>query len=172
MELQVDTDYILDTDYVLENDSFLSALECDRLIRFFEENKHLIEPYNETELIQLNEYIRLNTGLDCDFIRYIHAKLTYQVQSVNSNIYIDYFQIVRWREGSWMDGHKDFTQHALTGLVYLNDDYEGGTTFVEDATIQPVKGKLVMFNGSKMYHGVNMVTKGTRYMLPVWCKAV
>jgi hypothetical protein len=60
-----------------------------------------------------------------------------------------------------------------TTVLYLNDDFDGGHTFIniEDGNtieIEPKPGRLVAYNGHKLEHGVTQVSNGLRYTLPIW----
>ena len=67
--------------------------------------------------------------------------------------------------------HKDgkiVKQNHWTSVCYLNDDYEGGETLIEDDTIKPQKGRLVVFPSKKMEHGVSLVKGKPRYTYISW----
>jgi predicted 2-oxoglutarate/Fe(II)-dependent dioxygenase YbiX len=62
---------------------------------------------------------------------------------------------------------------ALSCIVYLNDDYEGGELeFVHfGIKIKPKTGMLVIFPSNYAYmHASHPVTKGTKYALVTWIK--
>jgi hypothetical protein len=59
-----------------------------------------------------------------------------------------------------------FIEYAA--LVYLNDDYDGGEIFFpdHDIIIKPEPNEFICFPGTKYYiHGVNKVTKGSRFVM-------
>lgn len=74
-----------------------------------------------------------------------------------------------YKEGIGMNKHID-PENEYGALFYLNDDYEGGEIFAdihgEYFTYKPKKGDLVYFM-SYHPHGVNKVTKGTRYFFTI-----
>ena len=62
-----------------------------------------------------------------------------------------------------------------SGLLYLNDDYQGGELVFPDQglTIKPEAGSLIFFEGDyKKPHGVNKVTLGPRYNLVTFYEPV
>lgn len=68
--------------------------------------------------------------------------------------------------------HKDYSDRALTYLIYLNDDYEGGETqfMYQKYNKVPEKGSLMIFPaGFTHVHRGNMITKGTKYVITGWC---
>lgn len=87
--------------------------------------------------------------------------------------------ISKYIVGSFMGAHvDDYNQPGVTpimsGVIYLNDDVEGGElNFPEqDITIKPKAGSIVVFPSVKpFYHQSLPVTKGYKYMSPVfWVK--
>jgi hypothetical protein len=51
--------------------------------------------------------------------------------------------------------------YYLSGLIYLNDDYKDGETYIfqnnDKIIIDKRKGDIVLFKGDKMLHGCNIV---------------
>lgn len=60
----------------------------------------------------------------------------------------------------------------FTTVLYLNDDFDGGKTFINLDTgrveVEPKIGRLVAYNGHKLEHGVTDISNGVRYTLPIW----
>ena len=86
------------------------------------------------------------------------------------NILLNYGQIVYWPPFSHMDCHYDFTienKDVFTSICYLNDDFEGGRTLLEDKKIEPEVGKVIVFISNKMKHGVEEV-RGGRFTYISW----
>ncbi|XP_063291443.1 prolyl 3-hydroxylase 3 [Pelobates fuscus] len=67
--------------------------------------------------------------------------------------------------------HRDYS-----GVLYLNDDFQGGDLFFTEldattvtAEIRPSCGRLVLFGaGGENAHGVRAVTRGTRCAIALW----
>lgn len=91
--------------------------------------------------------------------------------------------IVRWLPGYQQQPHadkeltsgpdagkpNDFPYYDLSGLFYLNDDYEGGELYFPNQGIQfkPKPGAAYFFPGDKEFiHGVTEITSGIRYVIP------
>lgn len=75
--------------------------------------------------------------------------------------------------GAFMNVHSDNSNLShgncnFTGVIYLNDDYQGAEIFFpkNDVTIKPKRLSAVAFNGN-YYHGVHPVTDGVRYILGI-----
>ncbi len=82
------------------------------------------------------------------------------------------------------DVHNDFSTLSYSGVLYLNDSYEGGeATFLKDFTpnsdfplyedsmgglkIKPKPGDFSIFPSS-MWHGGTRITEGNRYSIVFW----
>ena len=156
---------------VVEIENFLSSDECNRLIEIHKKLFiHLGKFHNETEVLSVM-HLMLTDNEDGIFARYIYGKITDHIKEVNRSSFIDFFEIVKWKEGLSMSKHFDFDFHTWTSVIYLNDDYEGGETVVGDKEITPRQGKIVTFQGPSVLHGVNKVLKGDRYTVPVWYRS-
>ena len=94
-------------------------------------------------------------------------------------IYPDLLQVVRWQDGMFMPPHADnanpdrsehkMAYRDLYGIVYLNDDYEGGEHYFPalDSAIKPKQGMFVGFGaGFHHEHAVLRVDSGTRLTMP------
>jgi hypothetical protein len=152
--------------------NFLNADECEWFIRFFEENETRTERANEGSMaykvLDLYEHHRSYE------VKYLLAKLTRFCPIPNS--FIEYFQVARRTKDNELGGHIDFDDTVYSGVVYLNDDFGEGGTFIgsgsEQTVIQPERGKILGFPGAKILHGVLPVTGGVRYVIPVWWKTM
>lgn len=95
--------------------------------------------------------------------------------NIEEKIHPDTMQIVRWEEGLEQpphadncneDGSDNYTPwREYSGVLYLNDDYEGGHTYFTklDREIQPKAGTAVFFFADLEHeHGVSKITKGER----------
>lgn len=80
-------------------------------------------------------------------------------------------------EALWHNTHenkiewKKVLDRDISILLYLNDDYEGGELVFpnQNIMIKPKTGMLVAFPSNHHFvHGVNPVTKGTRYAMVTW----
>ena len=87
--------------------------------------------------------------------------------------------IVRWRIGDGQSPHADKQlpdgspsrnpENDVGSVIYLNDNYEGGEIYFPKQNIRfkPKSGSFAFFPGDVNYmHGVETITKGTRYTLP------
>jgi len=78
---------------------------------------------------------------------------------------------VRYRAGStsnYLPVHTDESTHSF--VLALNKDYSGGGTYFYDynQTVRLKPGQVLSFQGDRLQHGGEAVTKGVRYILAVF----
>jgi len=97
-------------------------------------------------------------------------------------LYPQFTDIVLWRTGRRMIRHLDngfqthetFKHRIISSVIYINDDYTGGETFIAtehgyDYISKPRAGSMICFlSNEQNKHGVNEITSGNRVTLPVW----
>ena len=139
-----------------EYKNFFSLEECNALINNFKANAHHHELHRDTKILK---------------VKGASPKLLDTLQK-DLNIILNYGQIVHWPNGSFMgchyDGHLAKDNH-FTAICYLNDNYKGGRTLLENKMIDPEIGKLIVFNSQKVEHGVEKVI-GDRFTYISWWK--
>lgn len=76
----------------------------------------------------------------------------------------DVGEYFRWhRDGAFMRSRSE--RSMLTAMVYLNDDFDGGTTDFEDGiSITPRRGSALLFEHGLRHQGA-AVTRGRKYVL-------
>ena len=89
---------------------------------------------------------------------------------------VDYEFITTWinvteyTKGIDLRHHKD-SESSLTIVSEISDNYTGGRFLInKESYIKLDKGDVLTFNGSKVFHGVEEVDKGTRLSLNMWTK--
>ena len=114
----------------------LSKEECQELINYFENNP------NQTEVYLNNSIIFPGPNIDLK-----HKVIDFVTKSYN--VRCNYLQLVKWPNGTFMDNHYDGTEikdNDYTCICYLNSDYTGGRTFIQDKYIDAEIGDLLFFN--------------------------
>lgn len=150
-------------------DNFLKPHECDRIINytnFVGKN----EEFLGRKIYLCKDISIFNSRTFLIYKKYLR-KISHQF-----NFNLNFGQIVEWTSGTSCDIHKDITypgdpttDNFWTTVCYLNDDFQGGVTIVEDRIFEPQKGQLLVFNGKVLSHGVSK-TFGTRYTMIAWWK--
>ena len=91
---------------------------------------------------------------------------------------INQIDLLKYSPGGKYEIHTDhFTTsiRALSIIINLNDDYEGGDLIFTDQSEKEIKrlklgkGSIVFFPSNFMYpHSIQPITKGTRYSIVAW----
>lgn len=88
------------------------------------------------------------------------------------NISHRWTQLQIWPVGSYTVRHIHDDPRAgdanFNSMLYLNDDFESGNFFTDDIIIKPKPGRLTLFNGREVYHGIDPVEKSNRYSIIFW----
>jgi predicted 2-oxoglutarate/Fe(II)-dependent dioxygenase YbiX len=123
---------------------------------------------------RFNETLReINNRL---FTKTFAAVMTYtRKMGIREPIFFDEtFNILKYQTGQEYKAHYDggtATKRAVSLILYLNDNYEGGhLEFVhQNVTIKPKPGMLVVFPSNYPYaHIAHPVTDGTKYAVVTW----
>jgi predicted 2-oxoglutarate/Fe(II)-dependent dioxygenase YbiX len=89
----------------------------------------------------------------------------------------NYFSIKKYNPGSDMGAHvdsedpSDITHPIISGVIYLNDDYEGGELYFPEQNIKlkPSAGSMVIFPSFRPYfHHPMKVISGNKYMIALF----
>mgnify|MGYP003648499260 CR=1 FL=1 len=146
-------------------DGFLTDQQCDWFVELFHQNPDLSSqgasgrgPIEIVDLVSLYPAHK-----EVQFLFAACAR-----QSPVENSFVDYMQVVQRGAGNSLNTHFDFEDTVYSGVVVLNDDFEGGETFVGDEIIEPKKGRGMFFYGSTVQHGLNMIYEGDRYTIASW----
>ena len=100
----------------------------------------------------------------------------------SKTLYVEYPQFVKWEPGWELIPHCDncepdgITPNATPwrshgGVIYLNDDFEGGEIFYPklDIEIRPKPGMMLIHPAGLDYmHGIKKVTSGIRHTISVF----
>lgn len=133
-------------------DNYLSDKECQQYIDMYNKNSSLSYFYNNTNPLK----IQSDTTVENICLHFV----------INNKL--DNYEIVKREKGSFMENHFD-EGDTLAFIIYLNDNYKGGETVLENETsISPKKGRILLFANGHILHKVQEITEGTRYILAGW----
>ena len=134
-------------------DNFLSKEECNLLINKFKQSQAI--KYRNTFTVKIKpENILQKINTQFKFYNFLEP---------------DNCEIVMWPVNSYMKIHID-NGDKFSFLLYLNDDFEGGETVIEDIKVKPKQGRIVIFSNGVMYHEVKQIKKNNRFILAGWYK--
>jgi hypothetical protein len=137
--------------------NFLSNEECKDLIEKFKSLDGRFTIFRNRFLINLKQWPEESL-----FINTIK-------KFERDDIKIKNIHIVFWPVGESHDWHDDTVHYDITTITYLNENYDGGRTIVEDIEITPETGKYVEFNSNRK-HMVTKLISGHRFVLLCWYK--
>jgi hypothetical protein len=122
--------------------------------------------YNAMGTIAVDAHVKLE--------EYIKEYMNLYILSRNIKEIPSSYNLLRYRGGQQYKLHDDFSiinRRAISFLIYLNDDYEGGNIefpFV-NVNLKPEKNSLVIFPSNYLFgHIAHPVTNGTKYALVNW----
>jgi len=143
---------------MIEIENFLNKETCNHCINFFNKNESKSLIFHKRKKLPILEMLNVDLKID---------QLVDKYKKIYPGFKISNFEILKWPVGELHDWHNDTIYYNKTTITYLNEDYEGGRTTVEDYTVEPKTGKIILFD-AETKHRVSMLTKGPRYVILAW----
>ena len=138
--------------------NFLSKEVCDHCINFFNTYESLASLFQKRKKIDILDTLNLDPKIN---------QLVDKYKEIYPGHYIKNFEILKWPVGEYHDWHKDTPYYNKTTITFLNEKYEGGRTTVDNYTVEPETGKIILFD-SNIRHKVSSLLNGDRYVMLVW----
>jgi len=178
--------YIIKHDVVIF-DNFVKDEFCDLFIEFFKKQTTWTKSvtYGETEAgLDPSSSPRQSTQIM--LANYPNAdKLVFSIFNRSLNVYRTIYEhvevrgdegysLLRYRKGGEYKEHVDRgsqNNRIVSGLLYLNDDFEGGEINFSryDLTVKPKKGSVILFPSFHTHlHASLPITSGTKYAVVTW----
>ena len=154
--------------FYLEDD-FINAEQSKNIINFY--NNHSIHSFEyRTDFNNVSYPLNiLNQYKNEQILNDSINKIIKICKGFISDSKLDNLEIVKRPSNSSMGYHVDTEfGDVLSGIVYLNDDYSGGSTGFESFQVEPKIGRLIIFSNSHYRHCVNEVKGNDRYTLSSW----
>lgn len=193
---------------IYKKDNAISIEECNYIYNFMLNNKN--NPLGKGEAVPWDPangnvlyYVSAKDRTLLDIINKHKEEMTATLRSIHGEeIYPHLTTIVLWKPGQIMGRHVDNgaqTDHErtlemrkYTSVAYMNDDFEGGETFIRsdgktepnfrtaleygfpndafsDYISKPKQGTVVLFGANdENAHGVTKLLTGTRVILSIW----
>ena len=145
-------------------DNILKKEACSILIEYFESNKEHIKYWHGTEVLDMK-------GAEKKFLSKLQFIYTSYLNSKGLIICPELIQIVKYPVGALKESHFDATRDTtkLASITYLNDDYQGGKTCLDNGIeVLPKTGQTFFFDGMAHKHWVTEVQQKSRYTLAIW----
>lgn len=158
---------------------FLSPSECDRQIEQSEQKGFEYATFGgpdkkQTSMPGLRNNYRVlfeNVELANEFWKRCKDHVPRIVEEHETIGVCERFRYYRYDKGQFFGRHQDGPQRRpngersrLTLIVYLNEDYSGGETIFDQATIEPQQGMALIFLHGLMHEGAE-VLDGRKYVL-------
>ena len=107
-----------------------------------------------------------------EFFSNVIMDVTRRCKTFDDNIKLQYVGVVRWPIGTFMKPHIDDNNvhepDVFAAMLYLNDNFTGGSTLFKDIEIKPKPGKLIIFSNHEHLHYVSEVGGAERFVLSFW----
>lgn len=135
-----------------------------RLIQ--KDNLDINNKYYEHEKFLSNQVTEIvNKGLEPYFDEYPFARGNLKGREEPN--------ILKYVKDGHLPPHQDHgvSSRALSVLVYLNDNYEGGEISfpISNVTLKPKAGSVMLFPSNFLYiHTIANMKSGVRYAIPAW----
>lgn len=140
-----------------EFDGFLSVNACHEINQKCENNKDVRVCNNSFE----KQYRVKFTDL---YLQRIITELFENKEELSGSFVLDSFLYVKYENGGSIPTHKDAYNCSATHtfIIYLNDDYENGETYIVDDDnithyVNKKIGKIIIFEGKNKFHGCKKV---------------
>ncbi len=172
---------------IVEIPNFVDPDTAKSMIDYFEYKSSLWGPiafYGSSGMgLHHNDPELKNFNLPDDFFGNIQLKFKESVEFIfNRKVKANTSHAQKWDVGGFAAAHSDnsdfdgnpnsFQINKYVGILYLNNDYEGGELYFpeHDISIKPNAYSFISFPGGvENIHGVTEITKGTRYtMVSFW----
>jgi predicted 2-oxoglutarate/Fe(II)-dependent dioxygenase YbiX len=175
------------TESIVELKNVISTYFINEIISLIDkkatENLSVLEDWKNFRIVkgyQLN-YETPTNKFYWDFIKkeieklYIYYKIKFPKMASSK---INQIDLLKYSVGGKYDIHTDHyttSPRHLSIILNLNDEYEGGDLIFTDQKEKEIKrlklkkGSVVFFPSNFMYpHGIEPITKGTRYSIVAW----
>ena len=143
---------------MIEIKNFLTEKTCKDCIDFFNKNYSKTKIFHKRKKLNLLNLTKINVKMKNLLDKYSKIYPGYNISN---------FEILKWPIGEYHDWHTDTIYYDKTTITYLNKDYKGGRTTVDNYTVEPETGKIILFD-SGIRHKVSPLTEGERYVMLVW----
>jgi predicted 2-oxoglutarate/Fe(II)-dependent dioxygenase YbiX len=173
----------IDRNRIVEVPGFISEAMASSMVEYFKKE----DRWGETAFngshgapVQAGQVKPSDFGLPDSIFMDVNQKLEEAVSAVYGKLVTpSSIHAQKWEVGSSANPHSDnsdfdgnptdgFDNLKYVGILYLNNDYEGGELYFpeHDISIRPNSGSMYIFSGGvENIHGVTEITNGTRYSI-------
>lgn len=162
----------------------MSPQEAQDLIQFHKTHKSLQNIGDGSDYFGIR-FISIHTQWVRDIVFRIVYNLVGEIRKTTDQIvYPEMIGLNEWPIGGVQEPHLDtYSSNELehgtfsksgparewTCILYLNDDFKGGRTYVPDEEVyEPETGSGLLFQGIYIPHGVEKVRRNSRHTISFW----
>ena len=156
--------------------NFVSKAHCNQIYSYLRDNTGQTYTSDNTRPWFENNnifYTKIDNPYIKNIVRNYIIKSSIEISSYfKETIYPHYTDLVLWHRGKSMEAHVDngldiLKPRYVSSIIYLNDNFTGGKTFVDKKEFTPEQGAALIFK-SDIKHGVTEVKKGARGTIASW----
>ena len=174
-------------DDIARLDDFVTEQEAKSMIKYFESQAQIwgdVAFYNSLGMgLAPHDQRLVELGLDPKFFDNLKNKFKESCEMFfKRELKPNTSHAQKWNVGGFAAPHSDNSDHdgnpnafeinKYVGILYLNDDYEGGELYFPEHSLEfkpPVYSFIMFPGGHENIHGVKEIIKGTRYtMVSFW----
>lgn len=156
------------------------TFEQSKLINDIENKINIENEIRTSSTMHISQYLHKHPYLKefddkCNNIINLYIEKYKEIFLIDSKIInLEGFQLLKYEVDNFYKAHHDTilnSKRAISVLIYLNDDYDGGEIeFVNfNIKIKPKAGTLIFFPSNYPYkHIAHPVTYGTKYVAVTW----
>jgi hypothetical protein len=153
---------------IIIHDNFLTEAECRQWI----EQSPI---YNKPNPKGNEDWLARNKNIT--HLPIVERVRQFHKEKDNLDLMIQEASLQVWASGTEAIPHVHNEQGGRQGtgynsIIYLNDDFEGGEFITPQlkSSISPIPGRLIIFDGSTVEHGIAPIKGNTRYTIIFWWK--
>ena len=163
--------------------NLLPAETCRDLIQFHKSHRHLTGVGDGSDYTGIR-FMHIKSPWLRQYVAEVIVDLVVEIRKTSDQIvYPEMIAINEWPIGGVQSPHLDtYSNQEMTHgtspdkpsrewtcILYLNDNYRGGRTYVPDGEIyEPEQGSGLLFQGIYIPHGVEKVRRHPRHTISFW----
>ena len=161
----------------------MSKERCQEIIQFHKSHRHLTGVGDGSDYTGIR-FMHIKSPWLRQYVAEVIVDLVGEIRKISDQIvYPEMIAINEWPIGGIQDPHLDtYSNQEMTHgtspdkpsrewtcILYLNDNYKGGRTYVPDGEVyEPEEGSGLLFQGIYIQHGVEKVRRHPRHTISYW----
>ena len=163
--------------------NLMSKERCQEIIQFHKNHRHLTAVGDGSDYTGIR-FMHIHSPWLRQYVAEVIVDLVGEIRKTSDQIvYPEMIAINEWPIGGIQHPHLDtYSNQEMahgtspdkpsrewTCILYLNDNYRGGRTYVPDGEVyEPEQGSGLLFQGIYIPHGVEKVRRHPRHTISFW----